>query len=327
VLLLVCSLLLASPALAALAAVHSLAPPDAAAVPGDAMVPTAAGVDVYAPGTVQLAGATRIETAIAVSKFGWQQSDCVVIATAMQFPDALVGAPLASLLGAPILLTDAVHLASSVAAEVKRLGASSAVLLGGKSAIGDAVIADLVQLGISRGQIVRIGGTDRYDTSRLVAHRVCETTGLGERVAVAVGTNYPDALAASVLASRIGMPIVLTRGDQLSPAAAEVLRAFGTTETLVAGGVAAISNAVTARLPNPVRIGGANRFETATLLGEYATRFGLLPLGHLPQRWAARWCWLPGTHCRAPPESSSCVTVRRFRRFTMWGVCPPSALE
>ncbi|PKQ19871.1 MAG: hypothetical protein CVT66_08065 [Actinobacteria bacterium HGW-Actinobacteria-6] len=275
VFLLVFSLLFVSPAGAALAVLRPLQPPDAALVPSDDLSPTATAVTVYAPDTVQLAGATRIETAIEVSKFGWSHSDSVVIATARKFPDALVGAPLATLLDAPILLTEPGYLPTAVVAEVKRLGASSAVLLGSKAAISDAVISDLVRLGIPRAQIVRIGGADRYDTARLVAHRVCETTGLGERVAVAVGTNYPDALSVSVLASRIGMPIVLTRGDELSPAAAEVLRTCGTTETLVAGSEAAISRAVADKLPNPVRIGGANRYETATLLGEYATRFGL----------------------------------------------------
>lgn len=263
------------PTSAALAALAPPDRPDEPAVTVDDWDPTAAGVDVYAPDTVQIAGSTRLQTAIEVSKFGWDDADSVVIATARQFPDALVGGPLASLLDAPILLTEPGYLPSGVAAEIRRLGASSAVVLGGQSAISADVVDDLAALGISRTQIVRIGGTDRYDTARLVAHRVCEGTGLGERAAVAVGTNYPDALSVSVLASRLGMPILLTRGDTLSPAAAEVLDTFGTTETLIAGGEAAISSAVAAKLPSPVRIGGADRYETATLLGEYATRFGL----------------------------------------------------
>lgn|GEM_PF-3868945 len=103
---LVFMLLFLSPAPAALAALRPVGSPQAAVVLADDWDPTAAGVDFYAPDTVQIAGATRLETAIAVSKFGWSQSDTVVIATARQFPDALVGGPLAALLDAPILLTE-----------------------------------------------------------------------------------------------------------------------------------------------------------------------------------------------------------------------------
>lgn len=233
------------------------------------------GVDVYAPDTVEIAGLNRIDTAVAVSAFGWTQADSVVIATAWQFPDALVGGPLATLLGAPILLTQPDSLPPAVAAEITRLGATSAIVLGGTGAIGDGVIDDLVGLGLSRSQVVRIGGTDRYDTARLVAHRICDATGPGGRVAIAVGTNYPDALSVSALAGRLGMPIVLTPGGTLSPAAAEVIDTYAMTEALIVGGVGAVSATVEGQLPDPVRIGGADRYETAALLGEYATRFGL----------------------------------------------------
>ncbi|MHB8740611.1 MAG: cell wall-binding repeat-containing protein, partial [Coriobacteriia bacterium] len=206
---------------------------------------------------------------------GWTQSDSVVIATAWQFPDALVGGPLATLLGAPILLTQPGYLPPAVAAEIRRLGATSAVVLGGTGAIGDGVIDDLVDLGMDPAQVVRIGGTDRYDTARLVAHRICDSTGPGGRAAIAVGTNYPDALSVSALAGRLGMPILLTPGNALAPAAAEVISTYAISETLIVGGTGAVSPTVEGQLPGPVRIGGADRYETATLLGEYATRFGL----------------------------------------------------
>lgn len=264
-----------SPASWALAGLGTAVGPRAEPVSPAAWESAGIGVDVYSPATVELAGPTRIDTAVAVSGSGWTHADSVVIATAWRFPDALVGGPLATMLGAPILLTQPGYLPSTVAAEIERLGATSAIVLGGTGAIGDAVIDDLVELGISRAQVVRIGGADRYDTARLVAHRMCDATGSGDRVAIAVGTNYPDALSVTALAGRLGMPIVLTPGGTLSPAAAEVMDTYGTTETLIVGGVGAVSAAVEARLPHPVRIGGADRYETAALLGEYATRFGL----------------------------------------------------
>lgn len=264
-----------SPASWAFAGLRTAAWPHAESVPAEGWDVADVGVDVYAPDTVELAGSTRIETAVAVSAFGWTQSESVVIATAWQFPDALVGGPLATLLGAPILLTQPGYLPPVVADEIRRLGATSAVVLGGTGAVGDGVIDDLVELGISRSEVVRIGGADRYDTARLVAHRVCDATGAGGRVALAVGTNYPDALSVSALAGRLGMPILLTPGNALSPASAEVISTYAISEALIVGGVGAVSATVEGKLPDPVRIGGADRYETATLLGEYATRFGL----------------------------------------------------
>ncbi|MBN2840284.1 MAG: cell wall-binding repeat-containing protein [Coriobacteriia bacterium] len=263
------------PASWALAGLRVAAQPEVESVLAEGWDVADVGVDVYSPDTVELAGSTRIETAVAVSAFGWPQSDSVVIATAWQFPDALVGGPLATLLGAPILLTQPGSLPPVVADEIRRLGATSAIVLGGTGAVTQGVIDDLVELGISRTEVVRIGGTDRYDTARLVAHRICDVTGTGGRVAVAVGTNYPDALSVSALAGRLGMPILLTPGATLSPASAEVIGTYAISEALVVGGVGAVSVAVEGQLPDPVRIGGADRYETATLLGEYATRFGL----------------------------------------------------
>lgn len=114
-----------SPASWALAGLRTAVPQGAEPALPESWDVAGVGVDVYAPDTVELAGLTRIETAVAVSAFGWTQADSVVIATAWQFPDALVGGPLATLLGAPILLTQPGYLPLAVAAEIRRLGATS----------------------------------------------------------------------------------------------------------------------------------------------------------------------------------------------------------
>jgi putative cell wall-binding protein len=272
VLTLVFALLLSFPGTAALAAPASAESAPARQSPDELGAgDTPVGVQSFAPATLQLAGSTRIDTAVAVSKFGWTSAKSVVIATARQFPDALVGGPLAFLLDAPILLTEPGALPATVAQEIRRLGASSAVVLGGTAAVSDEVIGQLEALGIARGAIVRIGGTDRYDTAR----RVAEYMGPSDRVVLAVGTNFPDALAVSALAGRIRMPILLTSTGSLPAATATAIDSIGPSETLVVGGVVAISEAVAAQMPNPTRVAGADRFETATLISEYACRYGL----------------------------------------------------
>lgn len=78
----------------------------------------------------RISGADRYQTAIEVSKQGWEQSETVVIARGDSFPDALAGAPLAYKLDAPILLTKSNKLSSEVKIELNRLGAEKAVILG-----------------------------------------------------------------------------------------------------------------------------------------------------------------------------------------------------
>lgn len=269
---LVSAILLMFPGTQALAA-YAAGPPDpppssqVQLLSGD----TPVGLQAYGPSTTQIAGANRIATAVAASRFGWSSAKAVVIATSRQFPDALVGGPLAFLLDGPILLTEPGALPTAVRDEIRRLGATSAVVLGGTAVVSAQVERDLMALGMQRSAVVRIGGRDRYDTSRLVA----EYMGDADRVALAVGTNFPDALSVSAMAGRIKMPILLTATKSLPAATASAIAKVTPTETLVIGGTAVISDAVTRQVPDPTRIAGANRFETAKLVGEYATRFGL----------------------------------------------------
>ncbi|MDO8987684.1 MAG: cell wall-binding repeat-containing protein, partial [Coriobacteriia bacterium] len=86
---------------------------------------------------VPVAGSSRYETAVRASERTFASgAECVVIATGSNWPDALGGAALAAAEGGPILLTDANALPSAVAAEVTRLGATRAYILGGTGAVG-----------------------------------------------------------------------------------------------------------------------------------------------------------------------------------------------
>ena len=87
----------------------------------------------------RLAGQTREETAVRVSRHQFDRARTVVVATSQVYADALAAVPLAKDLDAPILLTTPTTLPASVSAEIDRLGARSAVIVGGP----DAVSADV----------------------------------------------------------------------------------------------------------------------------------------------------------------------------------------
>ncbi|MHB8467486.1 MAG: cell wall-binding repeat-containing protein, partial [Acidimicrobiales bacterium] len=121
--------------------------------------------------------------------------------------------------------------------------------------------------------ISRIGGPDRYDTSRQVA----ETAFPGGAAAVilANGLNYPDALAGSYLAGTQKLPIILSNPENLSAAAAQALKELKTKTVTVLGGKLAVSDNVVAQinaLPSTnaaggnvsaSRLAGITRYETA----------------------------------------------------------------
>jgi len=93
----------------------------------------------------RLAGANRYATAVAISRATTTAGfdGTVYIATGGNFPDGLAGTPPAVRAGGPLLLTPSKSLPAEVAAELKRLGPGRIVILGGASAISDAVMAQI----------------------------------------------------------------------------------------------------------------------------------------------------------------------------------------
>lgn len=98
------------------------------------------------PTVVRDAGASRVETAVAIARrhFG-NRPFHVSVANGWKWPDAVTGGALAVAHGAPILVlpSDATALPSSVADYVRDVKPSTAFVLGGPVVVGDAVEADL----------------------------------------------------------------------------------------------------------------------------------------------------------------------------------------
>lgn len=109
----------------------------------------AANLAAYAigGGVSRLAGADRYATAVAVSSGTFTGgSSTAFIATGLTFPDALGGGPVAGGLPGPLLLVPGTFVPASVAAELRRLDPDAVVLLGGPSAVSDAVASQISNL-------------------------------------------------------------------------------------------------------------------------------------------------------------------------------------
>lgn len=213
-----------------------------------------AAIDAIVPGSStaveRISGATRYETASAVARYTLQAvgrpawDGTALVATGGNFPDALAAGPLAASKGMPMYLSNPTGISGTtldamVAARVKRV-----YVLGGTAAVSDATVAALKARGITFAD--RWAGTNRYATAAAVAESSLLLGMDAVRPALAVGTNYPDALAGGVMQGSAGSVVVLTNGTSLSIEASDFLsaKAAQVREVRFLGGTSALSNGV-----------------------------------------------------------------------------------
>lgn len=223
-------------------------------------------------------GPTRVETAVDISRSSGDAADTVVLARLDEYADALAGAPLATHLDAPVLLTGGDELHPATADEIERLGADEAVLLGGPAALSLAVADDLDDLGVTTR---RVGGSDRFDTARLIAEELpdADEVHVAEGVHADPARGWPDALSAAGAAAGQRSPVLLVARDVLPPATAQALSPDQ--DVAIVGGTAAVSEAVAAAVDDRAgavrRLAGATRYDTATEVADDALDAGANP--------------------------------------------------
>lgn len=213
-------------------------------------------------------GNDRYETSVAISKDSWEYTQNVIIANGTNFPDALAGVSLTSLLSAPILLTESSKLNPVVIDEIKRLGAKNAYILGGTEAVSTKVEETLKSLGCS---IHRLSGPNRTETAAAIGKEISNYHEF-DTVILATGSNYPDALSVGPISGGSAIPILFTDQNKLSEASKNFINKYNIKYVAIIGGTSVISSSVenelTAMGKNTKRISGANRYETSLQIGE-----------------------------------------------------------
>ena len=237
-----------------------------------ALVPTQA----HAAGASwkRLAGADAYGTMAKISAQGWATSDVVVIACFDGYWDALSASSIAGRYNAPILLTGKSKLDSTAAAQIKRLKASRAIIVGGTAAVSNTV-ANQVRAALTGSKKI-----DRYWGDNACNTAVCVADELGDyrsdTCIIATSGGYWDALAASPYAYATGSPIYLTNDkgviDELVLAAIEREKF---TRAIIVGGnkaVAASTETILGRIgiSQVKRLGGADACATSRLVAEWA---------------------------------------------------------
>ena len=207
----------------------------------------------------RIQGEDRFQTAIEISKEGWDQADTVILATSTNFPDALAGTPLAAKHDAPILLTGQNQINDETLDRILELQAEEVILLGGNQVIPESIEDQLSDKGIE--QITRIGGADRFETAQLIADELD-----ADHAFIVSGTNFPDALSIAPYAAQEGSPILLTLQDQLPKDTESAMGNYSS--STVIGGEVAISDEVVDSLSQAERLYGENRFDTSAVIAK-----------------------------------------------------------
>jgi putative cell wall-binding protein len=204
--------------------------------------------------TNRISGVDRYATADELSK-KFTTVDTVIIASGEKFPDALCAAPLSKQYDSPILLSSSTSLTKETLAEIARLKATKAIIIGGTGVISLEVEKQLTSAGVTS---TRIGAKDRYETSLLVARKLNAPTD----VVITSGENFPDALSISGIAAQLNMPVILIGKNGLSTDSQTYINGIRATNTYIVGGLGVISKNIEAQVANPIRLSGADRYET-----------------------------------------------------------------
>lgn len=214
---------------------------------------------------LRLAGSDRFQTAIAAAdhlkeKSGVASFDNIIIASALDYPDALSATYLAYKKDAPVLLVgkDKGSIQKVTGYVNDNLSDEGTVyIIGGTGAVTEDVDKAL------DSEAKRLQGTDRYATNIAVL----EEAGVdGADLLVACGTNYADALSASAA----GRPILLV-GSSLTKAQKDFLDSKKddlSGKAYMIGGTAVVSDDIQAAIegyfPETARLYGKDRYATSS---------------------------------------------------------------
>lgn len=215
-------------------------------------------------------GENRYDTGAKVSAFAFPDADdvdTVYVATGANFPDALAAGAAAAAVPGPVILTDPNELSDEARDELRRLAPSTIVLVGGEVALSEDVEDAIKGDDELDAEVRRIAGDNRFDTAAKVTLDAFPD-GV-DRVFVATGRGFPDALAGVPAAARFGTGLLLVEKDSVPQETADAIVALGAREVIILGGFGVVEFSVQDELEeldgveDAGRLAGENRFETA----------------------------------------------------------------
>ena len=156
----------------------------------------------------RVSGASAVETSNAIAEAMPETSNTCLIATAGTYHDALSAGPYAYAKKAPIfLIGEDGTLAKSTADLIKASGYTRAIVVGGPYWIPENVVSQLETMGVASVQ--RKAGQDGYETSAQFNEWSLNEGMSVDKMGVATGGTFHDALTGAALCGRFGSILLL----------------------------------------------------------------------------------------------------------------------
>ncbi|WP_304341502.1 cell wall-binding repeat-containing protein [Metaclostridioides mangenotii] len=187
----------------------------------------------------------------------------VILASGEKYTDVLTATVLGHEKDAPILLTQKDKVDDKTLSEIKRLNTENIIISGGKDSVSKKVEDQLKNYNITR-----ISGQDRYETAVKIGDEVRNITGNKTESMLVDGTNFPDVITISTLATQKRAPILLTEPKTFNNTTDKTMSEWGINNVTIGGSYDSVSRDIESSLSvNKVsRLGGADRYETAKLI-------------------------------------------------------------
>lgn len=194
-----------------------------------------------------------------------RDSKVVILASGEKYTDVLTATVLANEKNCPILLTQKDRVTGETLNEIKRLDVDAVIISGGPASVSEKVVDQL-----SEYKVIRLSGVDRYETAKEIGDVVRVISGNKNQAMLVDGTNFPDVITISSLASEKRAPILLTEPECLNKTTETAFNDWGINDITIGGSYNSVSQAVENRLGDKsvVRYGGVDRYKTAELIGE-----------------------------------------------------------
>lgn len=228
----------------------------------------------------RIGGSDRYATATQLFDPQFSPSTSVVLASGVNFPDALSAGYLAKQFNTGVLTTDPGSLSTETRQELIAHGIATVYLVGGTAAVSENVKSEVSALHVGNNpsnpliNVVRIAGSDRFATNNMAD--IFKTPAVSTTAIIATGNNFADALAVGPAVYQSGDPLILTSGITLSASAAATIADLGVTKAIIVGGTSAVSSSVESALTASgvkvaYRIAGADRTQTAADIAAWET--------------------------------------------------------
>lgn len=159
----------------------------------------------------RIGGTDRYETAVLIGnkvRTLTGNSKTAILVDGTNFPDAIAMTSMAVEEGIPILLTNPNNLTSITNEAISKWKVNKIVIGGGSASVSNSIETSLRKI----VDVERIAGSNRYETSVLVAKKVYSNP---NHIVIASGETFPDAIVGAPYATKNGYPIVLSQGNNV----------------------------------------------------------------------------------------------------------------